>query len=85
MSHALLQLLCGYSTLEGWHQQYICGGYLEKADMVGCVHGYFQKALLHLYNSNFSYLMLLLQQSSFPDPGIASHSAYPFISARAKD
>ena len=24
MSHALLQLLCGYGTLEGWHW-YICG------------------------------------------------------------
>ena len=24
MSHALLQLLCGYSTPEGW-QWYICG------------------------------------------------------------
>ena len=47
-------------------------GYLEKVDMVGRGHRHrhFQKALLHLYNSYFSYLTLFLQQSSLPDPGI---------------
>ena len=33
-------------------------------------HGNCQKTLLHLYNNYFSYLMLFLQQSSLPVPGV---------------
>ena len=44
-------------------------------------HRHFQKALLHLYNSYFSYLTLFLQQPSLPDPG----AHHPFMSVHAKD